>query len=515
MVRATSRAKEYSLRQVLGAGRHQLVRALMVESLLVASTGGLMGVGLAMAVLSSTAKFAATRLPADVVLRLDATVCVSALGASVLLGILLALPVIWLTVHGNLAAALTVESRGGTTTRSVHRLRHTLIVAQIALAFVLLSSAGLLGLSFIRVMEVKPGFQRENLVSGVVTLPWWKGYRDPGQQVTAMRRVFSSVQSMPGATSVAISQGLPFGNRSWVEAWSIAGNTTASDEFIKEGLFANLVSGGYFETLGIPLVEGRFLNDDDVQLKRKVCVVDEEFARRHWPRGGAIGNRLAQPYDPQGPKPEIYTIVGVVGSVKQDDLADRQAHAAGYFPIQDLRDFMVTVRTRLAPAAAISSLREAVMRVDPGLVLYDLQPMASRIDGSLSKRRTPLALAAIFAGVSLVLAAVGIYGVLAYSVAQRRREIGVRMALGAQPAQILRQFLGLGVRLLLIGLPIGVLGAWMAGHAIAGMLFGVEPLSPQVLGATAAVLVAAALPACLLPSRRAAHVAPNEALRAD
>jgi ABC-type antimicrobial peptide transport system permease subunit len=141
--------------------------------------------------------------------------------------------------------------------------------------------------------------------------------------------------------------------------------------------------------------------------------------------------------------------------------------------------------------------------------------MASRIDGSLSKRRTPLALAAIFAGVSLVLAAVGIYGVLAYSVAQRRREIGVRMALGAQPAQILRQFLGLGVRLLLIGLPIGVLGAWMAGHAIAGMLFGVEPLSPQVLGATAAVLVAAALPACLLPSRRAAHVAPNEALRAD
>jgi len=267
--------------------------------------------------------------------------------------------------------------------------------------------------------------------------------------------------------------------------------------------------------MGIPLREGRLLNDNDVRMKRLVCVVDEEFAGRHWPHGGAIGGQLAQPYNPAGPRPDRYTIVGVVGSIKQNDLADRQAHGAAYFPAQDMAEFMVTLRTQLSTEAAGSALRGAVRRVDPSLELFDLQPMTARIDDSLSPRRTPLVLAAVFAGVSLVLAAVGIYGVLAYSVAQRRREIGVRMALGAQPSQIMRQFMGLGVRLLCIGLPIGALGAWMAGHAIDGMLFGVEPLSPGVMGATAVVLAAAALPACLLPSRRAAHVSPNEALRAD
>jgi predicted permease len=515
MVRATGRAKEWSLRQVLGAGRFQLIRALLVEALMLSGTGGLIGLGLGAAALKGWSRLAAGRLPAEAALGLDTTVCLAALGLSLALGLLLALPVLWLTVRGDLATALAFESRGGTTARSVHRLRHALIVAQVALAFVLLSGAGLLGLSFVRVLEVEPGFQRDNLVTGIVTLPWWSDYKEPARRTALIARLLANLRSEPGAASAALSGGVPFTGRTWVQAWSIAGRTPSSDEFIKEGLFSNIVSGGYFATLGIPLREGRLVDDDDVQQKRLVCDIDEEFARRHWPHGGALGHLIAQPYNPKDPHQDRYAIIGVVGSVKQDDLADRQAHGAAYFPIQDPAEFVVTLRTRQTVEAAGASLRDAVLRADPGLMVNDIEPMASRIEGSLATRKTPLVLAALFAGVSLVLAAVGVYSVLAYSVSQRRREIGVRMALGAQPSQILRQFLGLGLRLLAVGLPLGVLGAWIAGHAIAGMLFAVEPLSLQVLGATAAVLVAAALPACLLPSRRAARVSPNEALRAD
>jgi predicted permease len=515
LVRATGRTKEYSLRQVLGARQVHLVRALLVEAVLLSLAGGILGLGLAAAALRGLTTLAANRLPVDMAPELGAAVCAAALAASLGIGLVLALPVIWLTLRGNLAVALTVESRGGTTTRSVHRLRHTLIVAQIALAFVLLSGTGLLGLSFARLLDVAPGFRKENLVSGVVSLPWWKAYKQPSQQAAVMGTLLSAFRSLPGVTSAALSDGVPFGGRTWVQAFSIVGSSVDADEFVKEGLFVDQVSGDYFTTLGIPLREGRYLDEDDARLNRKVCVIDEEFARRHWPHGSAIGSRIALPYNPLDPVRDLYSIVGVVGSVKQQDLADQGPHGAAYFPIRERSDFMITVRTEQAPTDAEAAFRKAVLGVDPSLQIYDLKPMALRIDDSLSNRRAPLALAAVFAGVSLLLAALGIYGVLAYSVAQRRREIGVRMALGAQPAQIFRQFLGLGLKLLCVAVPIGMLGSWMAGRAMADLLYGVAPLNALVLGGTAVLTATVALPACLLPSQRAARVAPNEALRAD
>jgi predicted permease len=515
MVRATGRAKEFSVRQVLGAGRMQLVRALLVEAILLSVAGGVVGIGLGALSLRMWSKLAIERLPSEATLALDPTVCAFALGISLVLGLLLALPVILLTIRGSLVVSLSAESRTGTTAGSVHRLRHGLIVAQIALAFVLLSGAGLLGLSFRRLLDVPPGFRRDNLVTGKVTLSWWSEYKEPAKRSALIARLLSDLRSQPGAVSAAISEGVPFSGTTWVSAWSIVGPSPAQDEFIKEGMFVDAVSGGYFTTLGIPLLEGRLLDDDDVLRKRMVCVVDEEFAKRHWPHGGAVGQQIERPYDPGEKTHDHYTIVGVVGSVKQADLADQREHAAAYLPLEDAANFVVTVRTREASEAAGASIRAAVSRADPSVLVYDVQPMTARIEASLSNRRAPLVLAGIFAGVSLLLATIGIYGVLAYSVAQRRREIGVRMALGAQPGQIQRQFLGLGIRLLCIGLPLGMLGAWMAGRAIGGMLFGVEPLSPSVMAATAVVLAGAALPACLLPSRRAARVAPTEALRAD
>ena len=517
MVRATSRAKEYSLRQVLGAGRHQLIRGILVEALVLSLAGGILGLAIGFAVLSTWSRFVAGQLPEDIALELRLVPAVSwaALGMSAGVGLLLASPVVWLTARGNLASSLSVESRGGTTTRSVHRLRHGLIVAQIALAFVLLSATGLLGLSFIRILDVKPGFTQEHLMTGVVALPDWSGYKDPKKRVAVIGRLAAGLRAMPGTVSATISQGVPFTWRTNVEAWSIAGPTAAQDEFIKEGLFSNWVIGDYFATLGIPLREGRFLNVEDVRSKLLVCDVDEEFAHRHWPSGSAVGRQLSQPHDATETKPIRYTIVGVVGSIKQKDLSDQQAHGAAYFPAGELTQFVVTVRTLQEPGAAAAAIKAVVLGIDPGIELFDTRPMASRIDDSLSARRIPVIMGSVFGAVSLLLAAVGIYAILAFSVSQRTREIGVRMALGARPGQILSQFLGLGIRLLCIGLPIGVVGAWMVGRAISGMLFGVSPLSLMVFSATAIVLVGAALPACLLPSRRAANVAPSEALRSD
>jgi predicted permease len=515
LVRATSRMKEFSLRRALGAHQRQLVRFLVAESMLLSLTGGLIGIGLGVLLVRCAAAYAASRLPSDMVPRADFPVCLAGLGLSVVLGMALSAPAIAVATRCRLASALTVESRSGTTTRSVHRLRHTLVAVQIALCFVLMSGTGLLGFSLVQVMRVRTGFQPDNLMTAMVELPWWSWKLEAGRQKALRDEVLRNVRAIPGTTAAALANAVPFSGRSGVEAWSIVGGGGTPDEFIKEGLYTHYVTEGYFATLGIPLREGRLLTEDDVSQKRLVCLVDEEFARRHWPKGGAVGSRLVRPGAPSDGKVEYETIVGVVGSVKKVDLADRRDQASVYFPFPGWSAFMVAVRTVQSAEGAASALRAAVQAADPSLVLYDLKTMESRIDESLQSRRTPLMFASVFGGFSLLLAAVGIYGVLAYSVAQRRREIGVRMALGAQPAQILRQFLGLGLGLLGIGIPIGVAGTLAAGQALRSMLFDVSPQSPLVMGACAILLAGAALPACLLPSRRAARVAPAEALRSD
>jgi predicted permease len=409
--------------------------------------------------------------------------------------------------------ALSVESRGGTTTRNVHRLRQTLIVAQIALAFVLLAGTGLLGLSFSRVLAVNPGFRPENVLTGEVSLPR-ANYKENKDRLGFIVKLTEQLRALPGVSSVGVSTGLPFTDSSDNNAISIEGRTLAPGESI-QAHYTSGIAGDYFAALGVSLKEGRFLTQDDSQGGQKVCVIDEEVARRYWPQGGAIGHRLIN--GAPDPKGNYFTIVGIVGSVKQHDLADQHAIGAVYFPYAEYAasTFMIVVRTVQAPETAGPAMRAAVLRIDAELPLHDLKAMAARMDDSLASRRVPLLLAGIFAAVALVLAAVGIYGVLAYSVAQRQREIGVRMALGALPEQILLQFLGLGGRMLALGLPLGLLGAWLAGRAMAGLLFGVAATNPLVLGGTAVVLAGVAMLACLLPSSRAARVSPIEALRAN
>jgi hypothetical protein len=273
--------------------------------------------------------------------------------------------------------------------------------------------------------------------------------------------------------------------------------------------------GDYWQSLGIPLRTGRFLEDADNHRKQKVCVVDEDFARRYWPGESALGHRLVN--GPTFSEDKACTIVGVVGSVKQNELSEKNAQGMIYYPytIYSSNSISVVVKTPLPPSALAPVLKKAVLAIDPELPVDDIKAMQGRIDDSLVVRRSPAILAGIFAGVALLLAAVGTYGMLAYAVGERRREIGVRMALGALPGQILLQFVGLGARLLAGGLVFGVIGAWLVGRAMQSELFGVGAIHVGVFAVTACVMIAVVLLAVYVPSRRAAQVSPLEAIRED
>jgi len=513
LVRSSARTKEFSVRRVLGAGRLQLARQLVAETLVLSLAGGLLGLGLGWAGLRGLESLGADDLPHFAPYRLDGTVCLVALAASVVTGLLLAVPALWHALRENLAQALSVESRGGTTTRAAHRLRHALIVAQFALAFTLLAGAGLLGISFSRVLSVNPGFRPDNVLTGGVSLPWLR-YKDDKPRFEFIRRLGQELRPLPGMSAVGFTTNLPFSGNVNDNAVSIEGQPPLPGDSLHTH-FTSGVAGDFFAAMGIPLREGRLLTDDDSVRSLRVCVVDEDVVRRYWPGRSALGQRLFR--GPPGKHEDAYAVVGVVASAKQTDLADVRAKGSIYFPYIHYASPGVTavIRTVQAPEKAGPALRAAVLRVDPELAVEDMKTMTARLDESLVARRSPLMLAGIFAGVALVLAAVGIYGVLAYAVAQRRREIGVRMALGALPQQIVAQFLRLGAALVVSGSVLGAIGGWFTGRAMAGLLFGVGPAHPAVFAGTAAVLVAVAMAACLLPAARAARVPPMEALRSD
>ena len=515
LIRASARARELAIRQALGASRRQVAAQVIAETLVLTLAGAVLGLGVGAAAVRALALLGTDRLPLGASIAFDGPVALTALAGAMVFGLVLAVPVVWFNAHGSLAPVLNTESRGGTTTRATHRLRHALIVAQIGLAFTLLAGAGLLGLSFQRVLAVQPGFQPQHLLTGLVPLPW-KNYKEDAQRLAFANRLLVELRALPGVTAAGLCTTLPFSHDVNDNAIIVEGYTPAPGDSV-QAHFTYLVLGDYFTALGIPLRAGRLLTAADSQDKGTVCVVDEDFARRYWKGASALGHAI---WDGprEAPDAHRFTIVGVVGSIKQTDLADQRATGAVYFPFATNNAAYgqwVVLRTGQAPEAAGPELRRAVQRIDPELPVADLRTMTARIDGSLVARRSPLLLVAIFAGAALVLAAIGIYGVLAYAVAQRQREIGVRMALGALPEQIRGQFLLLGARLLLVGTVLGVAGAWLVGRAMHGLLFGVAPANPWVLGGTALLLGAVVLLACLLPSRRAARTDPLVALRAE
>jgi predicted permease len=513
LIRASGRAKEIAVRQALGASGRDIAQGVILETVALAVAGGVLGLALGAIGIKLLAALGTSQLPLGATVAFDGRVAAVAFGGSLLVGLALALPVIWFNAHTRLAPVLQVESRGGTTTRSTQRLRHAFIVTQVGLAYVLLAGAGLLGLSLQKVLASSPGFRAEQVLTGSVTLPW-KNYPEEQPRVAFVERLMAALREQPGVEAVGFTTMLPMADQTNNNAIAIEGLEIKPGDTIRAH-YTSGAGGDYWRVLGVPLREGRLLEEADGHREQRVCIVDEDFARRYWPGQSALGRRLVN--GPTFNEKEAFTIVGVVGSVKQTNLAETAAQGAIQFPYRHYASttLSVVVRSTLPAATLAPMLQRTVLQLDPQLPVNDIKPMQAWIEESLVARRSPAVLAAVFAGVALVLAAIGTYGVLAYAVNQRRREIGVRMALGAQPGQVLGQFLGLGVRLLAAGTALGVLGAWAVGRAMKSQLFGVDALHAGVLGVTAAVMLVVVLAATFLPSHRASRVSPIEALRED
>lgn len=509
LIRASGRAKELAVRQSLGASRLHVVSQVMTETVLLTLTGGLLGLAIAAGGIQLLTALGADQLPLGTYIAFDGRLALIAVLGAVVFGILIAAPIVWFTLRGHLANALHSESRSGTANRAAQRLRHSFIVAQIALAFVLLTGAGLLGVSLKHVLETSPGFQTERVLTGQISLSA-NHYQDEKARLAFVERLVSAMQAQPGVSSAGVGNLVPFGGDESEGITAVEGAEMASGSS-QHAHYRNGVVGNYWQTMGIPLLEGRLLENADRE--RRVCVVDEAFAQRYWPGKSALGHRLND--GPVFQRDNAFTIVGVVSTVKQNQLDDTKPLGTVYYPYQYWSDPAISVvaRTNMAPEALAPALRKTVLQLDSELPIDNLKPMQNRIDESLVTRRSPAMLAGIFAGVALLLTAVGTYGVLAYAVSQRRREIGVRMALGALPQQVLTQFLGLGAKLLLAGITLGLLGAWAAGRAMQSQLFGIGSLHPGVLAVTAGVMVSVVLLATFVPSHRASRVSPTEALR--
>jgi len=484
-----------------------------VETTLLTVGGGLLGLLVGSLGIKLLGSLGATQLPLGTSIVFDARLAVVSLAAALVVGLGLAAPIIWFSLHARLASSLQTETRGGTTSRAAQRLRHCFIIAQVALAFVLLSGAGLLGLSLKRVLATPAGFNPDNLLTGQIALPW-KNYKDDASHRAFVERLLPALRALPGVTRVAINTGLPFTPINNDSVITVEGYAPKPGDSIRAH-YLSAVTSDYWPMMKIPLLRGRLLEDADEHRPERVCVVDQAFADRYWPGADPIGRQLAR--DVTVNKDNATTVVGVVASVKQSELAETAGHGAVYFPYSAFNSsyFSLLVRTQLPPASLAPTVQKAILQLDPELPIDDLKPMRVRIDDSLIARRSPAVLAGIFAAVALLLAAIGTYGVLAYAVSQRRREIGVRMALGALPQQILALFLGLGAKLVVAGLALGVLLAWVAGRAMQTVLFGVGTWNLGVLAATAGVMLAVVLFAMFLPARRAARVSPIDALRAD
>jgi len=513
LIRANGRAKEFAVRQALGAARRHILNEVMFETIVLALGGGLLGLLFGSFGIDVLSRLGTGRLPLGGDIALDSRVMLVAFGGSIVVGVLLALPVVFFNSHRRLAPVLHTESRSGTVSRAAQRVRHGFIVAQISLAFVLLSGAGLLGVTLRRILSTSPGFQPDHVLTGSISLPW-KSYPETAPRLAFLERLNAALRSQPGITAVGFTSSLPFSGGNNNNAVTVEGVPPAPGESIRTH-YTSFAFGDYWRALGIPLLEGRTLEDADNRRDQRVCVVDADFARRYWPGQSALGHRIAD--DVKVTPENATTIVGVVGNVKQNDLADTNALGAVYFPYKKYgwNGFSVVVRTSLDPAALAVTLRKTVLSLDPGLPVDDIKTMQTRVDDSLVSRRSPAVLAGAFAVVALLLAAIGTYGVLAYAVSQRRREIGVRMALGALPGQVLKQFLVLGIKLLVIGVGLGVLGSWGAGRAMQTVLFGVSAIDLGVLAVTAATIILVVLAATFIPSRRATKVDPMIALRAE
>jgi predicted permease len=519
LARSSARIREIATRFALGAGRWRITRQLLTESLFLSCVSSALGLILSYWGLKILNRIGLDRLPRADEVALDGAVALFILGLALVVGVSIGLIPMVQALHINLSLVFRQDGRAGTS-RGARFLRNALAVAQVAIALVLLIGAGLLLASFRKVIAINPGFgPPQQVLTGSVTLPALR-YRSDADARTFMARALESIRSLPEVLSAGATDTIPFGSRNSDSVILAEGYEMKPGESLVSPNQV-IVTPGYFEAMGIPLVQGRLFDERDVEKSAQAIIVDDRLARRFWGDSNPIGRRMWQPSSPQNlihpdETSRWYTVVGVIRSVKLRALVDTDDRVGAYFfPFAQATRSTVTFALRCSgnPAGVISGLRKRIAELDPELPLYDVRTMQERTEESLTSRRSPLLLSMVFGLVALFLAGLGIYGVLAYMVAQRTKEIGIRMAVGCTPEGIFRLILVEGFIILAIGFVCGLSGALAFGKYLRSLLYGIQPTDPAVVLSVSAVLAVVALAACLLPARRATRIDPITALR--
>ena len=526
LARATGRRKEMAIRSAMGAGRWRIARQLLTESVLLSIVGGIIGLVLARFGIDFILKISPTAIPRSREIGLDWTVLAFTFALAFVTGILFGLVPALQAGEVDVNETLKETGRG---TSGRHWLRSSLVVAEVATTLVLLIGAGLMIRSFYMLQKVNPGFSYDNLASFSVSLPE-KKYVTQDQQSAFFNRLLENIGTLPGVESTAAASGLPLGNNGWQTSFTIEGQPPPDPKDMPL-MEACLVTPDYFRAMQIPVLRGRVFTDQDNRAhvtpeavsklpedRRQAAglqyiVIDELFAKRHWPNEDPIGKTIRLGgSDPDNLRLEV---IGVVGRVKMESLSKDDNRVQGYFPFLQMPDNGMTVIIKAGsdPNQLLASVRAAVKSIDPDQPIYSPRTMGEIRAESVAPERLNLTLLAIFAGIALVLAIVGIYGVMSYSVTQRTREIGIRMAIGAQRRDVFTMILGHGMKLALIGIGLGLGGAFALTRLMASMLFGVEPTDATTFAGIAVLLTFVALLACYLPGRRATKVEPTVSLR--
>ncbi len=511
LARAAVRQKEIAVRVALGAKRTRLIRQFLTESVLLSMLGGVVGLVIAYVGLILLKTFIPENISQAREISIDFKVLAFTLLVSVLTGIIFGLAPAMQAARFNQMETLKEGGRDAATGGGGKRLRSLLVMSEVAISLVLLIGAGLLINSFLRLRNVDPGFRADNLLTMKIVLPEPK-YAEFERRSAFYTDVVQRVQSLAGVRSAAVTTNLPLYRQGNSISISIEGrpDPPPGQELI---VVTRIISPGYFETMSIPLLKGRQLTDQDTATTPNAVVISETMARRFWPGEDPIGKRIAAG---RAQTPEDWIqVVGVVKDVRQFELNAEPRpqmylsyRQAGFFAPRDL-----VVKTDVDPASMAATVRKAVWDIDKDQPVSNIRTMEEILAGSIARQRFSMLLLAIFAGVALVLAGVGIYGVMSYSVAQRTREIGIRMALGAQTGAVLKLAVGYGMKLVIVGIIVGLIASFALTRVMSTLLFGVTATDPATFTLISLLLVAVAALASYIPARRATKVDPMIALR--
>jgi predicted permease len=521
IARLARRRKEMATRMALGAGHAQLMRQLVLENLGLAFLGGVTGVALGAILLRTLNVVGLEHLPRASEVRMDLSVVLVSLALSLAAGLFVAMFLLASLSRISINDALHEDSRTGTTGKQSRGVRQLLVAAQIGFAFALLVGAGLLLASFRLLLHVDPGFKPDGVVTATVSLPRAK-YPEDKQIRDFMNRALPALRAIPGVTLAGSAESIPLGNDHNDSVILAEGYQMKPGESVISPLNIS-ISPGYFEAMGISMMRGRAFEDRDNETVQRVVIVDEKLAQHFWPNQNPVGHRMYNPSDPKDlmkidEHTQWYTVIGVARTLRYENLDGTGApFGAYYFPVSQnpSHGFTFVAKTSADLNSVVRELRSEIVGIDPDVAVFDAHSMNERIDLSLSSRKTSMVLANAFGGVALFLASLGIYGVLAYVVAQRTREMGIRVALGSTRGAILGLVLGEGFKLVAIGLVLGIIGAVALQKAVANEIYGVKPLDPLVLASVMGVLAVVALAACAIPARRATRVDPIIALRSE